>query len=243
MSRVPLVLSVVALAALGCATSTSSKLELPDVSAASLSAAGGAADSNGWSTLEPSAAVSGLTGSASSSSPAVARSGRHITFMGGKRWLDNDWEPLDEPAAFGLEFDDSNPGSGHGYEVGVLYTNDDDDESFPIIGEVEAEATTYELYGGYRHTFDADDSGLHPFVSAGLNVMYGELELSALGESDDDHDTVFGAYARAGLLWDIGERLRLGLDYRHLFTEDLEVFDDDVDSDYDQVMLSLGWAF
>ena len=48
MSRVPLVLSVVAVAALGCATSTSSSLELPDLSAASLSVAGGSADSNDW---------------------------------------------------------------------------------------------------------------------------------------------------------------------------------------------------
>jgi len=208
-----------------------------------LTAAGGSADSNGWSTLEPSTVVSGPTASASSNRPAAARENRHITVMGGQRWMDNDWDPLDEPVAFGLEFDDSDPGSGHGYEVGVLYTNDDDDDTLPIFGSVEAEATTYELYGGYRHTFRADDSGLHPFVSAGLNVMYGELELSALGISDDDDDTVFGGYARAGLLWDIGQRLRLGLDYRHLFTEDLEVFDTDFDSDYDQVMLSLGWAF
>jgi len=243
MSRVTLVLSVVALASLGCATSTISTPELTSLSATSLTVASGSADSNGWSTLEPSTVVPGLTESASSSRPAAAPLSHHITLMGGKRWLDDDWDPLDDPPAFGLEFDDSNPASGHGYEVGVLYTNDDDDETLPIIGEVKAETTTYELYGGYRHTFDAGESGLHPFVSAGLNVMYGELELSALGQSDDDHDTVFGAYARAGLLWDIAERLRLGLDYRHLFTQDLEVFDDDFDSDYDQVMLSLGWAF
>jgi hypothetical protein len=244
MRHVPFVLTFTALASVGCATNSGASHELAAFSAADLAAPVETAPSSAWSEADLSTAVVRSAPAESSSAPSAAAAlSNHITMMGGKRWLDDDWEPLDEPYAFGLEFDHSSP-SGHGYEVGALYTNEDDDLfSVPGIGTVSAETTTYELYAGYRYTFNADETGLHPFVSAGLNAEYGELELSAPGTSTDDDDTAFGGYARAGLLLDIGERLRLGLDYRHLFTQDLEVFDTDFNSDYDQVMLTLGWAF
>ena len=84
MSRVPLVLVVVALAGLGCATSTSSTRVLPALSAASLSVAGGAAgygvakvvqDLGSFRSLLLGLSV-GLLAAAATSVSAAARSSR-----------------------------------------------------------------------------------------------------------------------------------------------------------------------
>lgn len=158
----------------------------------------------------------------------------HVSLLGGGRWLDkDDWSPLEHQLVFGLEVDESDAASGNGYEVGALYAHDEDD----------LESTTYEAYGGYRYTFDvAETEGVHPFVSLGLAVSQAELKA---GDTDDD--TVVGPYLRAGLLWDVSERVRLGLGYRRLFADD---YDFDVggsnvhaNADYDQVTLSLGFEF
>jgi opacity protein-like surface antigen len=141
-----------------------------------------------------------------------------------------------------VEFDETSPGSGNGFEAGLFYTNEkDDDVAAAISGEVEV--TTYEFYGGVRHTFRPGQGGLHPFVSAGIDLEHGRIKLTAPGVSEADGDLVVGAYARAGLLWDITERVRLGVDYRYLLAQDFDIFDTDLGTDYDQVTFSLGFAF
>lgn len=162
----------------------------------------------------------------------------HVSLLGGGRWLEkSDWEPLEHQLLGGLELDESFAATGNGYEAGFLYAEDEDD----------LESTSYELYGGYRYTFRAAEEGLHPFVSLGLSAQKCELEASVAGVNDTDDDTVVGAYARAGLLWDLSERVRLGLDYRRFISGDLdfELLGSDVqaNSDYDQVVLSLGFEF
>ena len=80
-------------------------------------------------------------------------------------------------------------------------------------------------------------------VTRGLDLEHARIKLTAPGVSEADDDLVAGAYARAGLLWDITERVRLGVDYRYLFAQEFNIFDTDLAADYDQVTFSLGFAF
>lgn len=235
--RVSFVLSSLALVAAGCATESVAMRSAPDLAVAGLATPVGT-ETGGWSEVEPTTTV---VVRPSAVRPAAAESWEHhVTAMGGQRWLDDDdWDELDEPLVFGVEFDGTDVTSGNGFEVGVLYSNDDAD-----IGPFEAEATTWELYAGYRYTFNPQEEGIHPFLSAGVEAMNGELDVSGGGSEDD---TVVGAYGRAGLLWDVSDRLRLGLDYRHLFSDDLE-FDNaggdlEANPDYDQIVFSVGWCY
>lgn len=242
MRRSCLVLAVAAVALAGCAAATPRGLSAPGV--VSLAAPAGPAAPSGLPAPADLPAVSGWTDALvlTPISPAVPvappplRVGgpwiSHVSLLGGGRWLDKDWDPIDKQLTYGLEVDESEAASGNGYEVGALYAHDEDD----------IEATTYELYGGYRYTFGDATQDVHPFLSLGVSALNSELEL---GDSDDD--TIFGAYARAGLLWDVSERVRLGLDYRHLFAQDFEWevggVEVSADGDYDQVLLSLGFEF
>ena len=234
----------------GCATNSAATLGSPALSMASLAEsveapAADASDASAWHEVDPASAMA--PSMSASTVPMFARpSATHLTAMVGERWLDEDeWGDFDNPVAYGLEVDGSNH-DGHGYEVGVFYTNEDQDDLGNITG-LDGETTTWDAYLGYRYTFNRDDDGLHPFVSVGGGAENGELEANTPFGSDSDDDTVFGAYARAGLLWDLGEHIRLGLDYRHFWGQDLEVnvagADITANSDYDQVMATLGWGF
>lgn len=247
MLRLPLFVFPAAAALVGCATAMPSATPgSPTLSMASVAEPVDvpAAGASAWREVEPATTMAPSM-SASKSPEYSSSSDTHLTLMVGERWLDeDDWGDFDNPVAYGLEVDGSNH-EGHGYEVGVFYTNEDENDLGNISG-LDGETTTWELYGGYRYTFNQGED-VHPFVSVGVGAENGELEASTPFGSDSDDDTVLGAYARAGLLWDLGERIRLGLDYRHFFGQDLEVniagADISADSDYDQVLLTLGWGF
>jgi len=239
MRRPSLVLALAAVAASGCAASTDRPPDLHLTAAAAPGTPIDAPAASTWSEWSPSPPAAAPMAPAS---PAPLRVGgpwiSHITLLGGGRWLDKDeWEPLEEQLTFGLELDESRADDGNGYEAGVLYAEDEDN----------LKSTTYEGYAGYRYTFGEATEAWHPFLSVGLSAVYGELELPSPGSNPADDDIIFGAYARAGLLWDVSERLRLGLDYRHLFAQDyeFEVAGQDIErtGENDQVLLSLGFEF
>jgi len=242
MRRVHFFLSMAACVSAGCATNAATVHALPDLSVASLSASGEASAASGWSEVEldvPAPQDQQPLHPAETSIPG----NRHVTLMVGERSLDeDDWGSFDSPTVYGLEFDDTSSGSGNGFEAGFFYTTkEDDDVVAGIAGDVEV--NTYEFYGGVRHVFRPGRRGLHPFVSGGLDLLHGRIKVTAPGVSEAEGDLVGGAYARAGLLWDITDRVRLGADYRYLLAQKLNIFDDSLDTDYGQVTFSLGFAF
>jgi len=75
------------------------------------------------------------------------------------------------------------------------------------------------------------------FFSAGVSYIKGKVDV---GPSDDDTD--LAPYARLGVLWPLGDAMRLGLEYRQLFGG-FHLFGGHVDADYGQLSLSLGYRF
>lgn len=60
--------------------------------------------------------------------PQAADGTRHVTGAFGLRMLDeSDWEPVDDQLAVGAELDEYDPATGHAYEAGVTYSEEDDD--------------------------------------------------------------------------------------------------------------------
>jgi len=163
---------------------------------------------------------------------------RHVTVLLGQRMLDqDDWDPVEDQLAGGLEVDGSNPRTGHGYEVGLTYSQDDDSE-----GPVDFDGNTFDVYGGYRYTFHPEESSIHPYLSGGLAVIRAEAEVDTPGGNSSDDDYTPGVYVRAGIGFDLSEKTRLGVDYRHMFLTDVDIGNIS-DVDFDQLMLTLGFAF
>jgi opacity protein-like surface antigen len=241
MRRVPVFLSIAALVSAGCATNVAAIKALPEFSVTGLSSPD---EATGWSEIELD--VTAPRTQDPSYAPVTASDVmHHFTLMVGERELDeDDWGSFDSPTVYGVEVDQTSPSSGNGVEAGFFYTNDENDDFGGGLAD-KVEFTTYEFYGGVRHLFFPGPGGLglHPFVSAGVEVLHGRIKLKAPGVSEADGELVGGAYARAGLLWDITDRLRLGADYRYLYAQNFDIFDTHLDPNYGQVVFSLGFAF
>jgi hypothetical protein len=154
-----------------------------------------------------------------------------LTVYFGQRSLDDgDYEPVDEQAAFGLEFARGGQES-IGWEFGLMGSRDEDE----ILG-VDVEATTGELYGGVRKEFG--NSTVRPYVGGGVSFINSEVEVSGIGSADD---TSVAGYLHAGVAFQLNDIIVLGLDLRGLFGSDLELAGFDTDADYTQFALFLGF--
>ena len=162
---------------------------------------------------------------------------RHITVLLGVRDVDNNGlEDLDieQQGLLGIELDSYDRKSGLGFEVGASTSHADDH----VAGQ-DVDARFSELYGGLRETIPLDSPDIHPYVGFGATLLHGDVDA---GPTSDD-DTTLGAYIRAGINFSVGEKLRLGVDLRHVFA-DLDMFgDDDFDADSDQVALTASFPF
>jgi opacity protein-like surface antigen len=173
---------------------------------------------------------------------AETGSSRHVTLLLGQRMLDeDDWDPVDEPIAAGVEVDVVKTASGDGYEFGVLVASDEDDFDHPVFGDVDVESELIELYGGYRHTFVEVDEDVQPYVGGGGTLIHADIDTDG-GPGPSDDDTSLGLYVRAGVHFALSTETRLGIDYRHVFLTDVDIGAID-DADYDQLMMTLGFPF
>lgn len=184
------------------------------------------------------AAEAGAPAPRAPASQLESMSNRHVTLLLGERMLDeDDWDPVEDQWAGGVELDGTDPSSGHGYEFGMTFSRDDDDD-----GPVDVEGNTFDVYGGYRYTFRPDEQSIHPYLSGGLAVIRAEAEVDTPVGNNSDDDVSPGAYVRAGIAFDLSDRMRVGLDYRHMFLTDVDIGSIS-DVDFDQVMVTLGFAF
>lgn len=176
--------------------------------------------------------------------PSEAERVTNIGVMVGLRQLDeDDWDPVDEQVAFGLEIDTYVPGAPIGFELGGSYSKDDDSAFDPLVGNFDAEAKFWEIYGGVRKTWAVADGRLHPYVGGGLSFINADAKVSVSGfGSASDDDSSVGGYVHGGATYDVTDSIYLGVDLRGLLGTDLEIAGASGDADYLQVALVLGYS-
>lgn len=166
----------------------------------------------------------------------------HVGFLMGYRELDDEdfWDPVEGQFALGAEFAVEPPDAFVGWELGVAASGWTEEE-----GDADVTGSVSELYGGARKTFGSGT--IQPYVGAGLSLFTVETSAEEDFQGGDrilrDEDGGVGVYWRAGLLWPVGERARLGLDYRAMIGPDVDFFRADGDSDFAQLSLVLLTSF
>lgn len=175
-------------------------------------------------------------GSNPANAAADAKSNR-VTFYVGQRMLEeDDWAPLEDQPMLGLEFAQEKPGSAVGWEFGLMGSRDDDE-----VLNLDVEASTLEIYGGLRKTFGKPGAGIKPYVGGGLSVVRGRIEV---GGGGSESDTVPAAYLHGGVLAQLKSGFFVGADLRALLGAEFETGSiPEVDGDYTQIGVLLGWAF
>jgi opacity protein-like surface antigen len=159
----------------------------------------------------------------------------NFTVLVGQRSLDkDDWEPVEDQMVVGVEVDTYDRDDSFGWELGIQYSNDDGS----VLG-TDVSGDTTEFYFGIRSTF-AKSGRLHPYIGLGIASLHAESNIS--GGSEDKDDAV-GGYAHAGVYWNVGQNLNLGVDVRTLQLTDISLNGVDADSNYVQGALTFGLAF
>jgi hypothetical protein len=155
----------------------------------------------------------------------------------GERDLDEEDElaRLDDQQTYGVAWDAYQLNATLGLEAALFHSQEDDDSPAG-----SSEITTTELSFGARRTWQPNDLGvhwIHPYLGAGLALLYSDVTLP--GGGDDDFDV--GAYFHVGFYAQFPMRWRFGVDWRFLREDWLDSGGVDVDSD--QVTAFLGYAF
>jgi hypothetical protein len=150
-------------------------------------------------------------------------------YFGRRVFDEDDYEPVDEHAAFGLEFATEPGEEAVGFEFGVQASADDDEDS-----GVNIEATTGEIYGGLRKTFGT--GAVRPVLGFGVSYLRAEAEVGG----DEEDDSSLAGYAHGGVGFAVSSNLSLGIDARFLFGTELDFAGFEADADYAQLALFLG---
>ncbi len=165
----------------------------------------------------------------------------HVSLLLGARALDeDDWSPVEDQVAFGLELDWRGGGAPVGFEVGLSASSEEEDVRVAGL-TVDVEAELVEVYGGARWTFGEQD--LRPYVGGGLSFVAADVEVSGAGATADDDDDSLGLYLHGGFQLDVGEYVIVGLDARVLLGTEIDLAGASGDADYFQVGALVGFTF
>jgi len=144
----------------------------------------------------------------------------------GRRTLDeDDWAPLEEQLALGVELVGAPSEEHWAWELGLAHSEDE----VTAMG-ADLHASTLGVHAGLRRWIGS--SALRPYFAGGVTAIYADLDTSD-GWS-------YGGYGRVGLSLAVADRLSLGVDARYAFVRPLGLDDPGVDLDGFQVAVTLG---
>jgi hypothetical protein len=168
--------------------------------------------------------------------PALA--GGNANFVLGGRTLDeDDWAPAEEHVVFGVTVDFGGEGwpvnlaIGHHLSIGT-------DEWGPF----DLTSTVAELTFGVQKTWVVDGV-TRPYIGGGVAAVNAESELELGNLSVTEDDTSGAVYVDGGVFWRLGSRFNIGVEGRLVVGTDLELAGADVNADYFQGGLILGWGW
>jgi hypothetical protein len=162
-------------------------------------------------------------------------------FYLGVRGLDrDDWAPVEDQIAVGIEFVHEYPDDWFGYELAVFASGATKQNVQIGAGSFNVRGRTSEFSAGLRKTFSSGPGSVSPYVGAGLSLIRAALKGDNGGVFAEDDDTSAGVYVHGGIDFPIGPSLTLGVDLRALGGTDITIFGASAKADYAQLALVLG---
>ena len=179
--------------------------------------------------------------------PATAAESRgNFNIILGARQFDDDesWDPVDEQAVIGANFDFGVPTWPVNWVFGGHATNGD--ESVLIEGtsvRVRVRLSTWEVSTGVVKYWG---KRTRLYLGGGFALINADVDnlprgIAPVGVSAGD--TSIAGYVNGGLIWRIGKLFNVGFDARLLAGSEIEVVDRELDVDYLQAGLILGWGW
>lgn len=161
---------------------------------------------------------------------------QRIDVLVGARSFDG-FDPIEDQAAFGLEYVAERPGDDFGVAFGVSYSGEDGSD-----GSDDVEVDVFDASLGLRRTFDVSQVA-RPYVGLGVSLLAAEARREAPSGSSSDEDIATGLHLRAGALFELTEHFHIGLDARWVFGAGLDLDTLKGDGDSAQVAFVAGYSF
>ncbi len=164
-----------------------------------------------------------------------------IALLLGGRVLDNDdWSPLDDQLAAGLEFSSIPKYFPVGIELGYLGSYQSEDASNGSLTET-LHGGQHEVYLGPRFGFQ--DPAWSLWAGLGFSVIYNQMEGFVGGSKQKGDDTVFGGYGHVGIEYKISKSFGVGLDARGMYGQEASILGQDRKTTYLQMALLFAFHF
>jgi hypothetical protein len=161
-------------------------------------------------------------------------------FLIGQRWLDDVWQPLDEPSSFGFETSFGPSTSIARVALGFSVAYDKADVVTPFFGDTGDVADVFGEFNAGFQINPVKKGFVRPYLGAGVLRMYG-----ATGTNWDffDGDSSFGFYGNLGIYFKVGEHFNVGFDGRIVGGTDIQIAGRDVNADYTQASILIGFSW
>jgi len=168
------------------------------------------------------------------STNANAWTGNANAFLGQKTLDQDDWEPADKQAEFGVLVDFKQNQWPVSIAIDLLASVDE----VTVLG-VNLEASTTELDVGVRKIWEVEGSSIRPYIGGGIAFVGAEIkETSFTSLTFSDNGT--GIWLNGGIYWTLGQSFNLGLDLRYT-QADVTFFGEDVKAGGTHAGIILGY--
>jgi len=164
-------------------------------------------------------------------------------FLMGQTYLHDFWKPLDEPASFGLEVDFAPASSPVHVALGLNVAADSKTVPGIFYGETgKVGAGFLEFSAGFLW-HPVKKAVVRPYLGAGIVRTFVGVGGSSNFWSGGDSDSSFGFYGNAGVFFKVGDVFNVGLDGRIVRGTSITLAAEDIDADYGQASLLLGFSW
>ena len=186
-----------------------------------------------------------LLGFASHPILAQARTIGNVNFSFGGKKMADEWEPVEDQAAFGFGVSWGKRTWPVHIVIDFLASYEDED-----IGPLEFKGTTGELGLGVQKTWDI--GSFHPFLGGGIAAVYAKAKVDTDSLSLSEDEFGGGLWTKGGLFWRLGSNFNIGMSVRYSAAEvtfdfldpsSLEIEEIDIEAGGLQTALLLGWGW
>ncbi len=146
--------------------------------------------------------------------------------LGAKMLDEDDWEPVEEQAEFGISFDFRQ--EHWPVSITFAYLSSEEDGSAVVfvpgpgwtVGDFEAE--TQEINIGVKKIWDVTQV-IKPFVGGGISFINAEFTGTAFGGTLSEDDDAVGIWVGGGIMFTLANHLNLGIQAGYSYAE-VELF-------------------
>jgi len=167
----------------------------------------------------------------------------NVQFLIGQTYLEDFWEPIDEPASFGVEVDFAPATSPVHVALGM--NGGADSQSIPgvLFGQTgKVTAGFLEFSAGFVW-HPVKKAVVRPYLGAGVLRIFTGIGRDSDFWSGGESDQSFGFYGNAGVFFKVGDSFNIGIDGRIVRGTSITLAGFEGDIDYGQVNLLIGFSF